>query len=147
MTTVRLEPWEWRAAVDIALDRYLRARAIDRPEVYGEGGVLSDIVGACGEWAFAKWLGVLYEASLTPDHQRGDVAGWGVRATPRDNGSLLLHRRDADDGHFVLVTGQALAYTVRGYILGAAGKKPEYWRTKPRPAFFVPQSALAPLFP
>src|SRR5262245_64697705 len=34
-----------------------------------------------------EWLGVLHEASLTPDHQCGDVPGSGRRATPRDHGA------------------------------------------------------------
>jgi len=46
---------------------------------------------------------------------------------------------------FWLLCGTNGKYSIKGWILGAEGKRKEYWSDptgKDRPAFFVPQSAL-----
>lgn len=72
------------------------------------------------------------------------MLGFEVRQTPYDSGRLILHRDDADDARFALVTGQLGEYSIRGWILGSEGKDDEWWGDPQggRPAYFVPQSAL-----
>lgn len=59
-----------------------------------------------------------------------------------------MHRTDPDDRPFVLVTGVAPKFVLRGWIWGRDGKLEKYWgerNNNGRPAFFVPQSALQPM--
>jgi hypothetical protein len=67
-----------------------------------------------------------------------------VRSTSGHRNCLILHKTDPDDKAFVLVTGTAPNFVLRGWIWGRDGKNEEYWRDPVggRPAYFVPQSAL-----
>lgn len=107
-----------------------------------------DVEGLLAEAAVAKGLGIYY-APVTGalDTALGDVLpGIQVRSTKYKNGSLLIHKTDADDDKFLLVTGAQGSYDVRGWIVGSEGKRQEYWKLyKERGAFWVPQSALNPL--
>lgn len=149
---VVLTPGECRIAAYTGVNRRLEAMAASRVEVYGKaaGGAYweTDLEAAAAELALAKALGVHWCGMDGPDKDTGDVAGAQVRHTKRENGSLICHDRDADDHRFVLVTGSMPAFTVRGWILGGDAKDKRFWRDRPavpRPAFFVPQSALKPL--
>ena len=103
------------------------------------------IEGACGEAAAAKALGIYWSGAIG-DHKAKDVGAHQVRTTHRADGSLLLHKDDPDADLFVLVTGFAGDYQIRGWIQGFEGKKEEYWQTfSGRPCFFVPQEALKPM--
>lgn len=107
-----------------------------------------DIEGAIGEKAFSKWSGWPWVGKYGKGH--ADVGRAGVRVTRWPNGCLLLHPPPDDHPNvpYVLLTGLAPTYTVRGWIWGWGGMKPEYWRDPvgDRPAWFVPQSDLR-LFP
>ena len=78
--------------------------------------------------------------------------GIEVRMTIHDgpNTSLIVHDTDPDDAPFVLVTptDDPLTFTLVGWITGRDAKRAEWWRElQPgRPAFCVPQSALAHVF-
>jgi hypothetical protein len=70
-----------------------------------------------------------------------------VRWTPREDGCLIVRRRDDERRRFVLVTGRIPSFTVVGWIAGHDG---EARRVVPRrcwsPAcLFVPQEALEPI--
>jgi len=103
-----------------------------------------DIEGACAECAAAKGLGVYWDGmGLT-----GDVRGVEVRHTQRPDGHLLLHDGD-DQGEkpYLLVTGSAPTYVLRGWVWGHEGKRPVYCAGPPRlrtPGYMVPQAALRP---
>ena len=148
LVTLGRDEWEW--AIHVGMRRTLRAREARRVQVYGVAPIDADVEGACAECAFAKYLGVYWEARTDPDRTVGDVGGWQVRSTVRDDGHLLLHREDADAGRYVLVTGRAPRLTVRGAIVARAGKRAEWWR-QPRvdksACFYVPQAALEPVDP
>jgi hypothetical protein len=60
---------------------------------------------------------------------------------------LLLHANDKDDRKYILVTGTAPNYQVHGWILGADGKHPKYYKEHPviGQRFFVPQADLISL--
>ncbi|HEU4975274.1 MAG TPA: hypothetical protein VFT50_09310 [Baekduia sp.] len=153
---VELTADECRAAAYAGIHRRLDCIARGRTEIHGAaaGGDYwtIDIEAAAGELAVAKALGVFWVGDTDPitDRHGGDVAGLQVRHTRRPDGSLILHDRDHDHHVFVLVVGAMPAFTIPGWIHGANGKQPEFWRQPPRvprAAFFVPQSALTPLAP
>lgn len=147
---VVLTPGECRLAAYTGINRRLDAMANASFEVYGKaaGGNYweIDVEAAAAELVVAKALGVHWCGMDGPDKDTGDVAGAQVRHTKRADGSLICHKRDADEDRFVLVTGSMPRFVVRGWILGAEAKADRFWRTNvPRPAFFVPQSALKPV--
>ena len=103
------------------------------------------IEGACGEAAVAKALGIYWNGAIG-NHKAKDVGKHQVRTTSYPDGSLILHKDDPDEDLFLLVTGIAPDYEVRGWIQGFEGKNLKHWATHTgRPAFFVPQEALSPL--
>jgi hypothetical protein len=103
-----------------------------------------DIEACLAELAVAKAYNLYWERlARNPAALRGDVAELQVRSTWREDGSLILHHEDPDDAIFILVTGRAPTFDIRGWIRGSDGKEERWWRTGDgRPAFFVPQSAL-----
>lgn len=102
-----------------------------------------DIVGAAGELACAKYLG-LYWHGLSPLARGCDVAGnVDVRSSLRDDAPLIVRDRDADDRPFVLVTGRPPLLTLRGWLVARDGKRPEYRNPTPPPYFEVPQARLS----
>ena len=140
---------ECRAAAYVGLNRRLDAMRDGRVEVYGSaahGGFWNvDIEAAAAELAVAKALGTFWAAADTPDEDRaGDVGpGVQVRHTQHLNGSLIVHDRDADDHRFVLVDGAMPMFRIAGWAWGRDAKHADHWRADmPRPAFFMPQSAL-----
>ena len=64
-------------------------------------------------------------------------------------GHLLLHKEDADEDLFLLVTGFSGDYVIRGWIQCFEGKKEEYWKSEfgrpDRSCYWVPQEALNPM--
>lgn len=145
---------ECRAAAYVGLNRRLDAMRDGRVEVYGSaapGGFWNvDIEAAAAELAVAKALGVFWAACDTPEEDRGGDVGPGVqvRHTQYPNGSLIVHDRDADDHRFVLVTGAMPTFRIAGWLHGHAAKVAAHWKADaPRPAFFVPQSALMVFVP
>ena len=102
------------------------------------------IEGACGEMAVAKHLGRFWSGNLG-DLDAADVGHLQVRTTSHDAGCLIVHPEDADDGVFILVTGLAPHFVLRGWMLGRDAKKDAFWKDGPRPAYFVPQGLLLPI--
>ncbi len=107
------------------------------------------IEGACGEIAVAKVLGVYWGGGISTFDAHGDIdgTGWEVRTRSKHHHELLLHANDKDDRKYILVTGTAPNYQVHGWILGADGKHPKYYKEHPviGQRFFVPQADLISL--
>lgn len=104
------------------------------------------IEGACGEIAAAKATGKYWGGSIGTFKAQGDLdgCGWEVRTRSRHDFDLIVRDDDADDRIFILVTGYAPNYSVRGWILAADAKRDE-WRKDyggHGPAYFVPMSSL-----
>lgn len=142
---------ECRMAAYVGLNRRLDAMALNRHEMYGRvhNGLYweTDIEAAAAELAFAKALRAFYAPAVSPrvDRAEGDVGGAQVRHTKRPNGSLIVHDRDIDHQEFFLVVGAMPSFRVVGSMLAREAKDKRFWRTDvPRPAFFVPQTALTP---
>jgi len=127
--------------------RRIEAMKHTRQPIYGEPNLDLwglDIEAALAEIAVAKAYDLYWEGvARAPSQLRGDVSNLQVRSTYREDGCLILHEDDPDDALFVLVTGRAPTYTIRGWMKAAEGKSPKWWREGDgRPAFFVPQTAL-----
>lgn len=116
----------------------------NRKPAYGagkRGDWQLNVEGCLGEMAVAKYLQCYWSGK--GEFRGYDVGTMQVRTTRYHSGHLLLHPDDDDDHQFWLVTGINGEYVVRGWILGALGKRQELWRDDADcPAFFVPQSEL-----
>lgn len=100
--------------------------------------------GACGELAYCKARNVHWTGSV--NSFKGADVGSNVQVRTRSNHDweLIVRSDDSDLDWFVLVTGKAPTFTVRGYIQGRAAKRPEFLANHGGhgEAYFVPQSAL-----
>ena len=120
------------------------------PPRYGAGHQMDwqlHIEGALGEMALAKHLGLYWPGKGERGQPDLVHSGWvvEVRLAKRDDYDLRLHPHDKDHARYWLMTGINGSYSVRGWILGADGKKSEFWGDKwntGRPAYWVPQSEL-----
>jgi hypothetical protein len=100
-----------------------------------------------GEIAVAKAFNLFWSGSVG-DYKAIDVGGRvEVRAVDKTGRRLIIHPDDHDDMPYVLAdTSGAPTIVLRGWILGSAGKRPEWWEAlMPHPAFFVPHQALLPM--
>jgi hypothetical protein len=73
-----------------------------------------------------------------------------VRSTRYRDGHLAIYEKDTNEAVFILALLHDLArggVELAGYIHAAEGKRDQWWRTSglKRPAYFVQQSALAPV--
>tara|TARA_R110002126_G_scaffold232283_3_gene376747 strand:+ start:151 stop:603 length:453 start_codon:yes stop_codon:yes gene_type:complete len=73
-----------------------------------------------------------------------DVDTVEVRSTPYKKGKLIVHKSDADNSKFYLVTGIDGDYVIHGWIWGRDAKNEKYWgELQPgRPSYNVPQNML-----
>lgn len=149
---IALAPDEYTRACAVGTDRRKRAVARERGSAYGcEDGddqlaLRRNQIGAVGEYAMAKWLGIDWNPGDDLDSDTGDVAGHQVRATTHEAGCLILHPTDADDHDFTLALVGDVTVTLAGWCFGRDGKRSGWWRTDVRhPCFMVPQHALRPM--
>ncbi len=104
------------------------------------------ILGAAGELAFAKFLGLEW----TPAKMKAkDVGAYQVRTVVRDDGQLVVREKDVDTDRFALVTVKAHhRFRIAGWTSGGTAKQigerrnPNGWGE----AWFVDQVKLN-LFP
>lgn len=147
---VELTAWEYKAAVDLANTRMAISndRGLNHASTYRRTyaeRVREETVGACGEMALCKAMNWFFSPTVNTFHGSPDVGDrWEVRATERENGSLIVRDNDADDRWYVLVVGEPPVLRIAGYIRGSDAKQAEWLRDPHghRPAWFVPQSAL-----
>lgn len=154
MIQVTLTPREVRACISVAADRLTASTEanLNHATTYQRGLLLrmqQEIVGACGEMAFAKARGMFWSPSVNTFHKSPDITGRGrdieIRSTERDDGHLLVRDNDAPERWYILVTGEPPVMCVRGYIKGSRAKADEFYRAPKgqRAAWWVPQSALS----
>lgn len=146
METIRLTSSELMGAALVGVMRQVTNLRDAREDAYGcrrDDGWRAHIEGACGECAVAKFLGMYWNGSLGK-LRAADVGTLQVRTRSRHDYDLIVHPGDEDDSPFVLVTGTAPVYVLRGWIRGRDAKLPEFWSDPAggRPAFFMPQSRL-----
>lgn len=130
--------------------RYVQNLRNGRKDKHGcslEVGWQTHCEGACGELVLAKHLGVYWSGSIGA-MKADDVARFQVRTRSRHSYELNLFRDDPPDRAFVLVTGTAPRFRIRGWIYARDGQSDSYWSDPAkngRPAFFVPHEALRPM--
>jgi hypothetical protein len=144
--TVDLTWPELMQAALVGIMRHVHNLRGRRRDAYGAergDGWGNHIEGAAGELAVAKqrrayWAG---EGVFRGD----DVPGLQVRTRSEHRYELIVRPDDCDAAIFVLVTGRAPHFDVRGWITGAEAKQPEFWKAiaNDRPAaYFVPATRL-----
>ena len=138
---------EMEIAAIVGCRRRTESRANNRAYSHqfdGTGGWDIDIEGAAAEMAYAKFRGQ-YWAATVGSFKGADIGDKvQIRSTRHPGGSLIVREDDNPDHYYVLLTGAAPTFVVRGYIQGAFAKHKEY-QSAPNgrpPAYFVPQSAL-----
>lgn len=149
---VELTPQEIRVAVIVGANRNVRAYERGRRHRYGADearGWSMHTQGAAAEIAVAKAFNRYWTDTPDPDYT-GDVGPYHVRSTKHEEGGLLLHPDDPDDGVFVLVVGEIPVFRLAGWILGREGKRERFWLAggpggSGRPCFKVPQRELFPI--
>ena len=68
-----------------------------------------------------------------------------ARGTEYRNGHLPMHKDDADDRTYYLVTGTYPIVSIIGSLKGCDGKRQEWWDTEgDPPCYMVPQDVLEP---
>jgi len=107
----------------------------------------SDIEGACGELAVAKFLGVFWDGSINTFKSADIGMSLQIRHTQHEDGCLILRSGDATTDTYILVTGSHPKYEIRGYIAGYEGMIDDFIKDPngKYPAWFVPQENLNPI--
>ena len=141
---------EVSTAVDVGKFRQIRSlqkNLKDKHGFNGDNGWTIHVEGAAGEMAFAKVMNVYWNMACDV-FKAPDIGGnVQIRTRSKDNYELIVRPDDSDTDVFVLVTGKAPNFCVRGWIAGKDAKQAEWSKTYAnRPAaFFVPQSELKDL--
>lgn len=135
--------------VHVGSRRQLGARLNDRTarnDMPDEDGWGHHVEGACGEVAVAKFLNVFWSASLETFGMEPDLRpNIEVKTRSSHNYDLLIRKHEDLSQIFVLVTGLAPDFWIRGWAVGADvvsdkwirrhGGRPEAW--------FIPVSELS----
>jgi hypothetical protein len=147
---VKLTGSELYLAAQIGIARQMEAMRKGLPDKHGFDGLEGwtvHIEGAAGEMAVAKALGLFWNGSLNTFKTQADVQRLEVRTRSKHYYELLIRPNDDSDALFVLVTGRAPDFEVKGWIRGSEAKKQEWLQNhggRP-PAYFVPHDALRQL--
>lgn len=146
MIEVELEEHEVLYGAFLGVRRHAEALARGLPDRHGaEASWDLHVEGACGEMAFAKAVNRYWDGSCSTFRTKADVGALEVRTRSKPWYELIVREDDADDSVFVLVTGRAPRYSVRGWIKAGDAKKAEWLQTHGgrEAAYFVPHVALA----
>jgi len=131
-------------AVERRIER-MRGGAGERYAPQGAKGLGVDFLGALGEFAVAKYLGLF--PSGYSQAGASDVGPFEVRTVESAALNLLIYPQESAPVVLAVVANPFREpVTLAGW--GPAGelKRPEYWRTDGhRPAFWVPPAALRPM--
>lgn len=149
---VKLNPAEFAFAETIGKMRQGEALRLGLPDRHGaqkEDGLRIHCVGAAGEIAVAKALGVYYEPTVNTFKEGGDVGPYQVRTRLRHKYELLVRDGDRSEDAFVLVTreGREATFRVHGWLHGGDAKRSDWYHAHGGRdfAYFVPQLELRPL--
>jgi hypothetical protein len=145
---VRLTENELSRAVRLGIHRQwesIRTKAQNQAGINSMDGWTAHVLGACGEYAFAKYARLPFRHTLFTFHAP-DVGNWQVRCTKLKPPMLIVRTCDRDEDSFVLVHCVTdFCYRVCGWITGREAKQSRWLtdRGNGRPAaWFVPADAL-----
>jgi hypothetical protein len=155
MTEVRLKRSEFLYAAKIGVTRHVEDKINGRKNQNGAGRGdewRHDTVGALGEMAVAKYLGIYWNGNLG-DLGAADVGSLEVRACSEVGYRLILHEPEEGDDPDALfihaVVSEDLFPQIRlgGWIRAENGQREKYWSDPAggRPAYFVPSGDLHPM--
>jgi hypothetical protein len=140
---LRGDPAERRASplfvgIERHVDKLFTPRRSDFNGAEREDAWRIDLEGACGEFALAKWLNVPWSGNLG-DLGAADVGPLQVRTRSSHDYDLPLYKASRDDDIYVLVTGVAPYFLIRGWTYARDGKVQSNWKDPKggRPAYFV----------
>lgn len=149
-SSVTLTRYELDMAANVGVRRHVSAVTSGRKPTHGidpSDGWRAHIEGACGELAVAKYLGKYWDGSVDTFRSMPDLGDIEIRTRSKDYYELIIREDDEPSKVYVLVTGIAPHYQVRGWIRGADARRDEWLQThggRP-PAWFVPHEALTPI--
>lgn len=149
---VTLTSSETELATQVARQRQAEAQRMGlRPKFGATDSSAASIhaLGAAGELAAAKALGVAWQPTINTFKQEGGdgVGRLEVRTRSRHDFDLLVRPSDRDGRAFVHVTQSSTGHQVHGWLWSSEAKQGRWLQNfggRP-PAFFVPVSALRPL--
>lgn len=108
-----------------------------------------NVVGAQGEMAAAKALGLYWAATINAEKGEADIGpDWQVRTLAGHDYDLIVRKDDRSDQKFVLVTGEGPDFRVHGWMLGEDAKRDEWFKDRGgrgKPCWWVPQADLNPI--
>jgi len=152
---VHLSPNEMYLASIVGLRRQLSSKIFNHRQTYGsetnsiEKRWYINVMGAQGEMAGAKALGLYWHASVNAPKSDPDIfPDWQIRTRTDSNSDLIIKDDDNDNHKFVLVSGTGPTFLVHGWIKGKDGKRKEWYSSKGErktPMFWIPSSALIPV--
>lgn len=139
---VFLTATELQCAGVVAQARLDQAINEGREDTMGKHSLRSHQFGAAGEMAFAKALGIYWEASCGTFKTRLDVGTWEVRTRSYGHGELFIRKNDAPSRQFALVCYEVemRLWRVVGWF-PAISIVPEWW-DEAKGWYAVPRVAL-----
>lgn len=149
-TPVTLSEAEMRRAAQVGVDRQVSSLLKHLPDAHGydgEDGWTVHIEGAMGELCVARVLDIEWSESVDTFQHGGDVGHLQVKTRSRHTYDLIVRPDARPSDFYVLVTGKAPYYIVRGWIRAQDATRKEWvhdFGCRPD-AWFVPKEALLPI--
>ena len=128
---------------------YAMQRQLISKDGANQGDWNSEIDGACGEMAVAKWLGMYWTGTIG-ETDKPDVGPYEVRTngSRKYTDTILRPGKVHKDRAYISVLAFLPDFEIIGWIMGADATQQQWFRngTPDRPkAWFVPQTSLQPL--
>lgn len=155
MIEVRLTSNDIRWATQVGQVRWRRAKSKGSKARFKGATEAHHLIGAGGELAFCRALGLPWPASIDSysDEGKPDVyPNWEVRCSPKMRGIKVVET-DPENRLVAWVVGDVPAndpmYTVMGYIRAGGAKRRLEWHKdrfgKDRPFWLVPERNMVPI--
>lgn len=146
---IRLDGKELLMAANVGLARNHSSIVNNRKPSHGWKGPAWNIhiEGACAEMAVAKVMRCYWNGSIDTFKQQDLLykdRPIQVRSSTNPDSALIVRDDDYSAHCYILVTGEAPAFIIRGFILGDDAKQDKFRKSplgRP-PAYFVPQDQL-----
>ena len=148
---ITLQTWEIRHAVDVAVRRQVsmwqrQHRALHGQQQRGNNWQYQ-IIGALGELALAKYLGVYWDTPTFDDTTAdlGDVGQYEVRATEHNPAHLYVHDYDRQAPFVLAIVRQGRVKLAGWAYKHEVEQLGEYCPTPTHPTWKLHQDYLAPI--
>ena len=146
---VNLTTYELQLASFVGWRRQLHAVIQDKKDAHGIDPAMGwgvHVNGACGELAVAKLTGRYWDGSVDTYKAGGDMgAQVNIRTRSLHHYELIVRPGDTYSGYWILVTGVAPRFIVRGYVFGQeiihVGRVDDFGNGRP-PAYVVSHDKL-----